>query len=57
MIGQVMLAELVPGGERTMPTDGEEKVERTRLNANRNSAYFDELRPDTEYRIGVVAYV
>jgi hypothetical protein len=33
------------------------RVDRTRLGPGQQSAHFAELRPDTEYRVGVVAYV
>ena len=34
-----------------------EHVERIRVGPERQSAHFGELRPDTEYKVGVLAYV
>jgi hypothetical protein len=45
--------EAVEEGEEETP----EKVERTRLGPAQSSAHFGELKPDTDYRMGVVAYV
>lgn len=48
------MAESAPEGGKA---GGEEKVERMRIDPVRNSAFFGELRPDTDYRVGVVSYV
>jgi len=37
--------------------DDGEKVERTRVAPAQTNVYFGDLKPDTEYKIGVLAYM
>ena len=50
---EVVLAEIDGAGKEEQP----ERVERMRLGPNQSSAHFSELKPDTEYKVGVLAYV
>ncbi|KAL7078156.1 hypothetical protein ACQ4LE_002151, partial [Meloidogyne hapla] len=37
--------------------DDGQKVERTRISPTQTNTYFGDLKPDTEYKIGVLAYI
>uniref|UniRef100_A0A914HBE2 Fibronectin type-III domain-containing protein n=1 Tax=Globodera rostochiensis TaxID=31243 RepID=A0A914HBE2_GLORO len=62
---EVVLSEMVTtpeGQKQSSSPEGNvaevgERMERSRLGPSQDSAFFAELRPDRQYRVGVVAYV